>query len=103
LQRIAARAAWWNDDGIAQLCEREKVASVERQLHDLLVLDHVADLGVACLKQRRAGRDPDFLDRSTDVEREVERDRLAQLHQHAGTNHPAEARELDADDVHADP
>jgi hypothetical protein len=54
------------------------------------------------LKERHAGRDPDFLDRPADIEREVERERLAQLRQHTRTNHATEARQFDADDVHAD-
>ena len=56
LQRVAARAAGRNDDGVAQLREREEVAAVQRELHDLAVLDDVADLGVRRLQQRRRRR-----------------------------------------------
>jgi len=52
-------------------------------LNDLLVVDHVADLGIARLKQRHICRDPDFFDRSADVEREIETDGLPQLDQDA--------------------
>ena len=63
LQRFAARAARRDDDGVAQLGEREEVAAVQRQLHDLAVLDDVADLGVRRLQQRRSAVDPDLLGR----------------------------------------
>ena len=45
LQRLAARAARRNHDRVAELREREEVAAVQRELHDLAVLDDVADLG----------------------------------------------------------
>ena len=53
LQRLAARAAGRDDDGVAELRQREEVAAVQRQLHDLAVLDDVADLGGGRLQQRR--------------------------------------------------
>ena len=45
LQRLAARAARREHDGVAQLRQRQEVPSVERELHDLAVLDDVADFG----------------------------------------------------------
>ena len=48
-------------DGVAQLRQRQEVAAVQRQLHDLAVLDDVADLGGRRLQQRRRRLDDDLL------------------------------------------
>ena len=75
LQRFASCAARRDDDGVAQLRQRQQVAAVDRQLDDLAVLDDVADLGGRRLQEGRVGldlhrfRDPEHPERELDVER----------------------------------
>ena len=57
----------------------EEVAAVQRQLHDLAVLDDVADLGGGGLQQRRGRGDRDLLGQALHAERELERQRPADL------------------------
>ena len=68
-------------DGVAQLRERQEVAAVQRELHDLAVLDDVADLGVRQLQKRRFRGHSDFFHRPADVEREIEIQRLPELNE----------------------
>ena len=72
LERFAARAARRDDDGVAQLRQAEEVAAVQRQLHDLPVLDDVADLGGRRLQQRRRRLHDDLLGDALHAERELE-------------------------------
>ena len=51
LERIAARAAGRNHDGVTELRQREEVPSVQRELDDLAVVDDVADFGGVRLQQ----------------------------------------------------
>ena len=64
---------------IAELREVDEVAPVERQLHDFAVLDDVADFGVGRLQQRRRRLDDDLLGHALHAEREIERQRSADL------------------------
>ena len=75
LQRLAARPAGRDDHCVAQLGEREKVAAVQRQLHDFAVLDDIADLGGRRLQQRRDGLDDHLFGDALHAERELEIER----------------------------
>ena len=103
LQCVTARAARRDDDRVAQLREREEVAAIEWKLHDLLVLDDVADLRVGRLQQRVSAVTLTLLGQAPDLEREVQRQRLSQLHDNTGPDDTTEPGEIDGDHVHADP
>jgi hypothetical protein len=53
LEGVTACPARRDDNRIAQLREREKVASVQGELDDLAILDDVADFGASRFEQRR--------------------------------------------------
>ena len=72
LQRLAAGSPRRQDDGVAQLGQREEVSAVQRQLNHLAVFDHVADLGRPGLQLRRGRADHDLFGHARHAERELE-------------------------------
>ncbi len=102
LQRVAACASRRDHHRVAQLGQRQEVAAVERQLHDLAVFDDVADFGVGRLQQRRFRADDHRLGWPADLELEVEGDHLTDLEDQAGPHEAPEAGELGGDCVGAD-
>ena len=72
LQRLAARAPRRDHHGIAQLRQSEKVPAVQRNLHDLAVLDHVADFCGPALEERSAALDHDLFGKALHAERELQ-------------------------------
>ena len=50
----------------------QKIAAVQRQIHDALILDHRADRGVLRVEQRRAGRHLNGFGHRSDSELEVQ-------------------------------
>ena len=71
LQRLAASATRRDHDGVAQLCEGQEVAPVQWQLHDLTVLDDVADFGRRDLQQGQGALHFDLLGQPLHPEREM--------------------------------
>ena len=73
-KRFAPCASGRDDDGVAQLRQRQQAAAVDRQLDDLAVLDDVADFGGGRLQKGRVGldlhgfRDPEHPERELDVD-----------------------------------
>ena len=54
--------------------QRNEVSAIERQRHDLLLLDHETDRPAAGLQQRRLGGDVNGFRDVADLERQIERD-----------------------------
>jgi hypothetical protein len=79
LQGFPTRPARRNDHGIAQLGEAEKIAAVERELHDFAVLDDVADLRSRHLQQRQRALHVHLLGQALHAQCEVERERASDL------------------------
>ncbi len=70
-QCAAAGAARRYHHPVAELRQIDEVSSVEGQLHDLTILDDVADLGVGALQQWGARLDADLFGHRLHTEREV--------------------------------
>ena len=78
---------------VAQLRERKEIPAVQRQLHDLAVLDDVADLRVGTQQRELAGHEH-FLGDAARFELEIDRECLPQLERNARTNGSPESGEL---------
>ncbi len=103
LQRVAARASRRQDDAVAQLREREEIAPVERHLHDLPVLDDVADFRVGGPQQRFAAGHHDLLGDAAGLELEIDGQVLAEAQRDVGSDGAPEPGELCGERVAAGP
>jgi hypothetical protein len=71
LERIAARATRRENDGVTELCQGQEIPSVEGKLHDLAVLDDVADFSGIRLQYRSVDADRDVFSDTFDAEPEL--------------------------------
>ena len=88
-----------SEDVGLKLGELQVVAAVERQLDDLLLVDHVAERHVLGLDQGRFGRDLDGLADAADLEADVDAGLLSGLEHDSPPDLFLEAGELDREHV----